>query len=216
MQATARIKYLMMSPRKVRRVVELVKGKPLEEAITILKFTNKAAATPLLKTIQSAAANALAEEGTSKLKAEDLTITRIQVDEGPRAKRVRFRAMGRVYRYKHRFTHLTVVVGGEPREEAPAKKKQPRVKKTAKKADGAAKTKGKKAAEKKSTAKKSTAKKTRTTKTTKTTKTAKTAEKKTTKAKTTDKKAATKKSTAKPKTSKKSAKAKSDEDKGEK
>ncbi len=202
MQATAKIKYLMMSPRKVRRVVELIKGKPLEEAITILKFTNKAAATPLLKTIQSAAANALSEEGTSRLKAEDLSIARIQVDEGPRAKRVRFRAMGRVYRYKHRFTHLTVVVEGEPHEESPAKKKRPRIRKTAKKADGAAKTK-----EKKATAKKPTAKKTRTTKT---------AAKKTTKAKTTEKKAATKKTAAKPKTAKKSTKASGDADKGEK
>jgi len=200
----------MMSPRKVRRVVELIKGKPLEEAITILKFTNKAAATPLLKTIQSAAANALSEEGTSRLKAEDLSIARIQVDEGPRAKRVRFRAMGRVYRYKHRFTHLTVVVEGEPREEAPAKKKRTRAAKPAKKAEGAAKgTKATKATkEKKAPAKKSAAKKTRTTK--------KTAEKKTTKAKTTDKKAATKKSAAKPKTAKKTAKAKSADDKGDK
>ncbi len=213
MQATAKIKYLMMSPRKVRRVVELVKGKPLEEAITILKFTNKAAATPLLKTIQSAAANALSEEGTSRLKAEDLTIARIQVDEGPRAKRVRFRAMGRVYRYKHRFTHLTVVVEGEPGEEAPAKKRRPRIRKTIKKSERAAKTKAKKpAAKKKTTAKKTTAKKT----TAKKTRTTKTADKKTTKAKTTEKKAATKKSAAKPKTGKKPAKAKGDADKGEK
>ncbi len=203
MQATAKIKYLMMSPRKVRRVVELVKGKPLEEAITILKFTNKAAAMPLLKTIQSAAANALAEEGTSRLKAEDLSISRIQVDEGPRAKRVRFRAMGRVYRYKHRFTHLTVVVEGEPHEETPAKKKRPRIRKTTKKADSATKTREKKVAAKKKTAEK----KTRQTKA---------ADKKTIKAKTTGKKAATKKSAAKPKTGKKSAKASGAEDKGEK
>lgn len=224
MQATAKIKYLMMSPRKVRRVVELVKGKPLDEAITILKFTNKAAAMPLLKTIQSAAANALAEEGTSRLKAEDLSISRIQVDEGPRAKRVRFRAMGRVYRYKHRFTHLTVVVEGEPREETPAKKKRPRIRKMTKKADGAAKAKTTKKT-KKPAAKKTTTKKTRTTKAAdkKTTKaadkkTTKAADKKTTKAKTAEKKAATKKSAAKPKTKtgKKSAKASNDADKGEK
>jgi large subunit ribosomal protein L22 len=207
MQATARIKYLMMSPRKVRRVVELIKGKPIEEAITILKFTNKAAATPLLKTIQSAAANALAEEGTSKLKAEDLKISRIQVDEGPRAKRVRFRAMGRVYRYKHRFTHLTVVVEGEPREETSAKKKLPRIRKTTKKAAGTTKAKDKKAATKKTTSKKATAKKTTT---------KKTAGKKTAKTKATDKKAATKKSAAKPKTGRKSAKTSDAKKKGEK
>lgn len=212
MQATARIKYLMMSPRKVRRVVELIKGKPIEEAITILKFTNKAAATPLLKTIQSAAANALAEEGTSKLKAEDLKISRIQVDEGPLAKRVRFRAMGRVYRYKHRFTHLTVVVEGEPREETTAKKKRPRIRKTTKKAAGTAKAKDKKAVTKKTATKKATTKKATAKKTT----TKKTAGKKTAKTKTTDKKVATKKSAAKPKTGRKSAKTSDAKKKGEK
>jgi large subunit ribosomal protein L22 len=117
MQATARIKYLMMSPRKLRRVVELIKGKSVEEALAILKYTTKAAALPLAKTIQSATANALSIEGTSHLKAEDLSISHIYIDEGPRAKRIRFRAMGRVYRYKHRFAHVTVVVAGEPREE---------------------------------------------------------------------------------------------------
>jgi large subunit ribosomal protein L22 len=124
MQATARLKYLMMSPRKVRRVVSLIKGKSVQEALNILKFTNKAAASPLAKTIQSATANALAVEGTSHLKAEDLSIVTIRVDEGPRAKRIRFRAMGRVFRYKKRFAHLTVVVEGEPKEESPAKKRR--------------------------------------------------------------------------------------------
>jgi len=124
MQATARLKYLMMSPRKVRRVVSLIKGKSVQEALNILKFTNKAAASPLAKTIQSATANALAVEGTSHLKAEDLSIVSIRVDEGPRAKRIRFRAMGRVFRYKKRFAHLTVVVEGEPKEESSAKKRR--------------------------------------------------------------------------------------------
>jgi len=124
MQATARLKYLMMSPRKVRRVVSLIKGKSVQEALNILKFTNKAAASPLAKTIQSATANALAVEGTSHLKAEDLSIVSIRVDEGPRAKRIRFRAMGRVFRYKKRFAHLTVVVEGEPKEESPARKRR--------------------------------------------------------------------------------------------
>lgn len=122
MQATARLKYLMMSPRKLRRVVKLVKGKSVEEALTILKFTNKAAASPLAKTIQSATANALSIEGTSKIKAEDLAIASIQIDEGPRAKRIQFRAMGRAYRYKKRFAHITVVVEGEPQEEVVVKK----------------------------------------------------------------------------------------------
>lgn len=155
MQATARLKYLMMSPRKVRRVVTLVKGKSVDEALTILKFTNKAAAMPLAKTIQAATANALSIEGTSRIKAEDLAIVRIQVDEGPQAKRIRFRAMGRVYRYKKRFAHLTVVVEGEPQEEAPVKKRRA-TKKADKDAENAP---AKKAAAKKTTAKKTGKKK---------------------------------------------------------
>lgn len=123
MQATAKLRYLLMSPRKVRRVVELVKGKSVEEALNILKFTNKAAAEPLSKTIQSATANALAIEGTSRLKAEDLSIANIRVDEGPRAKRIRYQSMGRVFRYNKRFSHVTVVVEGTPREEVNVKKR---------------------------------------------------------------------------------------------
>lgn len=123
MQATARLRYLLMSPRKIRRVVELVKGKSVEEALSILKFTNKAAAAPLSKTIKSATANALAIEGTSRLKAEDLSIASIRIDEGPRAKRIRYQSMGRVFRYCKRFSHVTVVVEGTVREELNVKKR---------------------------------------------------------------------------------------------
>jgi large subunit ribosomal protein L22 len=122
MQGIAKLKYLTMSPRKIRRVVNLIRGKSVEEALAILKFTHKAAADPVAKTIQSATANVLAIEGTSRLKAEDLSIARINVDGGPQAKRIEFRAMGRANRYKHRFAHLTVVVEGVPGEEAPRKK----------------------------------------------------------------------------------------------
>lgn len=127
----------MMSPRKLRRVVSLVRGKSVDEALTILKYTQKAAAGPLAKTIQSATANALAIEGTSKLKAEDLSIAKICVDDGPRAKRVRFRAMGRAYRYKKSFAHVTVVVEGTPHEQAAPRKKTAVAGETPEKAEGA-------------------------------------------------------------------------------
>ncbi|MEE9441298.1 MAG: 50S ribosomal protein L22 [candidate division Zixibacteria bacterium] len=188
MQAKARLRYLMMSPRKIRRVVELIKGKSVEDALTILRFTNKAAAGPLSKTIQSATANALAIEGTSHLKVEDLSIASINVDEGPQAKRIRFRAMGRVYRYKKRFTHLTVVVEGEPTEEVKTKRTLGKKKAVTEKKPAA------KATPKKTTKKKPAAKKTTTRKTT----TKKTTTKKTTAKKTTAKKTdETKKTTAK-------------------
>ena len=98
MQARARIRYLRMSPKKMRRVANLIKGKPVEEAMNILNFTPKAAAHHLAKTLKSAASNALASVGTAKLKAEDLMVSRIYVDSAPTAKRIRFQSMGRVFR----------------------------------------------------------------------------------------------------------------------
>lgn len=158
MQGIARLKYLMMSPRKIRRVVSLIKGKSVEEALAILRFTHKAAADPLAKTIQSATANVLAIEGTSRLKAEDLSIARINVDEGPRAKRIEFRAMGRANRYKRRFAHLTVVVEGVPGEEAPTKKRAAG-RKAAKAARAGSETTVKKRSKKSAAKKAATAKK---------------------------------------------------------
>ncbi len=136
MQAIARIKYLRMSPKKMRRVAALVKGKPVEEALNILNFTPKAAAHPLAKTVKSAAANAIAAVGTARLRAEDLSISRILVDEAPTAKRVRFQSMGRVFRIRKRFCHLMVEVEGEPVQEEP--KKRGRRKKAVKETDEAA------------------------------------------------------------------------------
>jgi large subunit ribosomal protein L22 len=108
-----------MSPKKMRRVAALVKGKPVEEALNILNYTPKAAAHPLAKTVKSAAANAIAAVGSAKLRAEDLSISRILVDEAPTAKRIRFQSMGRVFRIRKRFCHLMVEVEGEPIPEEP-------------------------------------------------------------------------------------------------
>jgi len=117
MQAIARIKYLKVSPRKMRRVAELIKGKPVEEALNILNYTPKMAAHHLAKTVKSAAANAISSVGTGKLKAEDLAVTKVMVDQAPTAKRVRFQSMGRVFRIRKRYCHLMVEVEGEPEPE---------------------------------------------------------------------------------------------------
>ncbi len=119
MEARARTRYLRMSPKKMRQVAELIKGKPVEEAMNILSFTPKAAAHYLAKTLKSAASNAIASVGTAKLKAEDLTVKKIYVDSAPTAKRVRFQSMGRVFRIRKRYCHLTVEVEGEPEPEKP-------------------------------------------------------------------------------------------------
>lgn len=180
MQATAKLRYLMMAPRKVRLVADLVKGKSVEEAITILQFTNRAAARPLRKTIMSAAANALATEGTSRLKSEDLSVSKIQVDSGPIAKRIQFRAMGRAYRIRKRFSHITVVVRADLKaaeaieksaakksadeEKKPARAKAKRKSPARKKTGKAAKTTRKKTPEKANAGKSTGTKKRATTK----------------------------------------------------
>jgi large subunit ribosomal protein L22 len=124
MQARARVKYLKMSPRKMRQVVELIKGKPVQEALNILNYTPKMAAHHIAKTLKSAAANAIAGVGTSKLKAEDLAISKIFVDGAPTAKRIRFQSMGRVFRIRKRYCHLTIEVEGETIQEAPKGRKK--------------------------------------------------------------------------------------------
>lgn len=117
MEATAKARFLRMSPRKVRLVADLIRGQQVDDAIAVLRNLRKRAATPVRKVLRSAAANAISEAGSAKLKAEDLKISRIMVDSGPSYKRFRPAAMGRAHRYKHRTCHITVVVSGEAREE---------------------------------------------------------------------------------------------------
>jgi large subunit ribosomal protein L22 len=149
MQAIARVKYLKVSPKKMRLVADLVKDKPVEDALNILNFTPRMAAHHLAKIVKAAASNAIASVGTAKLKAEDLRVTKIMVDSAPTAKRVRFQSMGRVYRLRKRYCHLMVEVEGEPEPDKPktrTKKKvaddKPKVteKKTTKKPIGKKKT----------------------------------------------------------------------------
>jgi large subunit ribosomal protein L22 len=121
MEAKARARFIRMSARKVRRVADLIRGKNVD-ALNILTFTPKAAAEVLGKTLKSATANALSEEGTAKLKAEDLRIKSILVDGGPIMKRIRPMGMGRAYRIRKRTNHITVVVT-DGKEESRKEKK---------------------------------------------------------------------------------------------
>ena len=107
-------KYIRMSPRKVRLVVDLVRGRQVEEALQILDLTPKAAAEPVAKVIRSAAANADENLGLSM---DDLYIARITADEGPTLKRGRPGARGRFKPLLKRSTHISVVLAerGEPR-----------------------------------------------------------------------------------------------------
>ncbi len=103
--ATAQLKNLRQSPRKVRLVAELVKGRPAVEAVRILEFTPKRAAKPLRKLLQSAQANA-----RDKKLGEDLRLASIQVDEGRTLFRARPAAMGRSRPIRKRTSHITVVL----------------------------------------------------------------------------------------------------------
>lgn len=112
-QSKARARFVRGSARKMRQVIDLVRGKPVNEALNMLSMLPKSAAQPVRKTVQSAAANALAAEGTAHLKAEDLRIALISVDGGPSMKRIRPMGMGRAYRISKPLCHLTVVLEGE-------------------------------------------------------------------------------------------------------
>jgi large subunit ribosomal protein L22 len=113
LQASARARFLRGSARKMRQVVDLVRGKQVDVALNLLSVLPKSAAGPVRKTVQSAAANALAAEGTSHLRTEDLRISKITVDGGPMMKRIRPMGMGRAYRINKRLCHLTVEIQGE-------------------------------------------------------------------------------------------------------
>lgn len=107
MESRASAKYVRISPRKARQVVDLIRGKSLDEALNILRFVPKAAATPVEKVVRSAAANA---ENNFDLNPEDLFVAKIYVDEGPTLKRIRPRARGMADRINKRTSHITVVL----------------------------------------------------------------------------------------------------------
>jgi len=101
-----------MSPTKVRRVVDLVRGLDIEPALTILKFAPQAASEPVYKCIASAVANA---EATESLRSNELFVSQIFVDEGITLRRIRPRAKGSASRILKRASHITVVV--EPHDQ---------------------------------------------------------------------------------------------------
>jgi large subunit ribosomal protein L22 len=111
MEATATLKYLKASPQKVRLVVDLVRGKKVEEAINILRFTKKTVAKDIEKLLRSAVANAESKEAA--VDTDDLVVSKIYVSDGPREKRVQPAPMGRAYRVQKRKAHVTVHVSDE-------------------------------------------------------------------------------------------------------
>jgi large subunit ribosomal protein L22 len=116
--AFAVARFVRVTPMKARRVLDLVRGMGIDNALATLKFAPQAAAATVYKVVDSAAANA---EGTEHLSRADLVVVKAFVDEGPTLKRHRPRAQGRATRIDKRTSHITVVVGPRADEE-PAKK----------------------------------------------------------------------------------------------
>jgi large subunit ribosomal protein L22 len=191
-EAIATARFIRMSPTKARQVVDLIRGRHVEDARRVLQFTPRGASPVVGKVLESAIANAEHNRG---LPGDELVVARAWVDEGPTLKRFRPRAQGRATRIRKRTCHISVVVG-RPAElslpERPATKQTVRrvrkdtAGKPAPKASATTASEATEAAPPK-TSKKTTAKKT----------TAKSTAKKTTAKKTTAKKTTEKKSTKK-------------------
>jgi large subunit ribosomal protein L22 len=112
MQARAIARHVRMSPRKVRLVVDQIRGQSVNDAYATLQFSKKAAAEPVGKTLRSAVANAQykAQEEGDVVDVDDLFVSEAYVDEGPTLKRWRAAAMGRATPIRKRSSHITVVV----------------------------------------------------------------------------------------------------------
>lgn len=114
MEGRAVSKYVRMSPRKVRAVVNIVRGKDVSEALTLLTFLQKRASMSVEKTLKSAASNAIDiarnMEPSQDLNIDALYIKDARVDEGARMKRFKARAYGRASMIRHRTSHITIVV----------------------------------------------------------------------------------------------------------
>jgi large subunit ribosomal protein L22 len=109
--ATAKARFVRVSASKARRVINLVRGKSVSDALDILRWAPQAASEPVAKVIASAAANAQNNDG---LDPATLVVATVYADEGPTAKRIRPRAQGRAYRIRKRTSHITVVVESRP------------------------------------------------------------------------------------------------------
>jgi large subunit ribosomal protein L22 len=112
--ATAVARFVRVSPTKARRVIDLVRGKSVTEALDILRWAPQDASEPVAKVIASAAANAQNNEG---LDPSTLVVATVYADGGPTAKRIRPRAQGRAFRIRKRTSHITVIVESRPSRE---------------------------------------------------------------------------------------------------
>ena len=112
MEATAVLKHVRLSAQKGRLVADQIRGLPVARALELLQFSNKKAAKPVRKVLESAIANAEHNEGAD---VDELKVATVCVDGGPSLKRFHARAKGRGARILKRTCHITVTVGDKPR-----------------------------------------------------------------------------------------------------
>ncbi|MDH3259203.1 MAG: 50S ribosomal protein L22 [Deltaproteobacteria bacterium] len=107
METRACLRYVRVSPRKVMQVVDMIRGKDINNAITLLKFSNKGSARIVKKVLDSAIANATE---TGQIDLDNLYVKRVFVDQGPMMKRFRAAPMGRAHMYRKRTSHITIIL----------------------------------------------------------------------------------------------------------
>ena len=107
-EAIAVAKFIRMSPTKARQVIDLIRGRHVDDARRVLRFSERSPSTTIAKVLESAVANA---EHNHSLPADELFVARAWVDEGPTLRRFRPRALGRATRVRKRTCHISVVVG---------------------------------------------------------------------------------------------------------
>jgi large subunit ribosomal protein L22 len=113
MQARAVARQVGVPATKVRQVIDLIRNRPVEEALSILRFSNRAVAKTVEKTLRSAIANAINQDEENPVDADDLVVGSIFADQGRDLKRIRPRARGAAHRIRKRYSHITVIVTDE-------------------------------------------------------------------------------------------------------
>jgi large subunit ribosomal protein L22 len=121
MEFRAEMRYLRVSPQKARLVLDLIKGRRVEEARNTLLFTKKRVAAPVAKLLQSALDNAnfLSSEKGVDVEIDNLYVKRAVANDGPRMKRIRPAPQGRAYRYQRRISHIELVLAERGKDDGP-------------------------------------------------------------------------------------------------
>ncbi len=132
MEATAKLRYLRITPRKVRVVANLIRGKKVDHALAQLAFVEKRAAEPLAKLLRSAVANA-DQASKGSVDVDQLVVKELMVDQGPSLRRYMPRAMGRAFKILKKTSHISLTVTDSAVAEKDTKKNKKATRKSASK-----------------------------------------------------------------------------------